>query len=272
MNIEIIKPLDLELQKYIECFYILTHSKEEGRTTYFTFPSIFSIVSISSNTNVIRTNKFIKTIESSIQNFDSNLDVQFTNPLLIQYEGDIKEITTYFKPLGLNAFLNKSLNNYCDSLKTQFLPFLDYKSAMNSILKIKSSDRVIKHLENYWSSKLKKDVQFKLKQAVKTIIEDPNRSISSIASDSNLSHKTLITHFNKDVCKTPSEFRKIVRFRKTIQKKEKNNLTQLSYLSNYFDQAHMIKDFDKLTGYKPKDFFKKLSSIDEKINWVFTKR
>jgi len=270
MNIEVIKPSDIELHKYIECFYILTHSKEEGRTTYFTFPSVFSIVSISSNTNVIRTNRFIKVVESSIVNLYSSLDVDFTNPLLIQYDGYVKEVTTYFKPLGLNAFLNKSLNYYCSSNKTQFSPFLDYMSTMNSILKIESSDKIIKELENYWSSKLKKDRTFKLEQAIKAIIENPNKSISSIANDSNLSHKTLISHFNKNVCKTPTEFRKIVRFRKTLQNKKENNLTRLSYLSNYFDQAHMIKDFNKLTGHKPKDFFKNLSSIDEKINWIFT--
>ncbi|MBQ4804988.1 helix-turn-helix transcriptional regulator [Aquimarina sp. MMG015] len=270
MNIEIIKPSDIELQKYIECFYILTHSKEEGRTTYFTFPSIFSMVSISSNTNVVRTNRFIKTTDSSILNFDSNLDTRFTNPLLIQYEGYVKEITTYFKPLGLNAFLNRPLNYYCNSDKTQFLPFLDYMDVMSSILKIASSDKIMKLLENYWSSKLKNDRPLKLEKAIKAIIENPNRSISSIANDSNLSHKTLISHFNKNMCKTPTEFRKIVRFRKTLKNKKENNLTQLSYLSNYFDQAHMIKDFDKLTGYKPKDFFKNLTSIDEKINWIFT--
>ncbi len=270
MKIEVIKPSDIELQKYIECFYILTHSKQEGKTTYFTFPSIFSIISISSNTEVIRTNEFIKTIESSKQNFNSNLDTQFTSPLLIQYEGNVKEITTYFKPLGLNAFLNKPLNYYCNSNETVFLPFSDYKTIMNSILRIRSSNNIIKQLENYWYNKLKKNVQFKLEKAVKTIVENPNRSISSVASENNLSHKTLISNFNKDVCKTPTEFRKIVRFRKTLQYKEKNSLTQLSYLSNYFDQAHMIKDFNRLTGYNPKDFFKNLSSLDEKINWIFT--
>lgn len=269
MNIKVIKPSNIELQNYIECFYILTHSKEEGRTTYFTFPSINSIMSISSYTNVIRTDKFIITKESSTHNFDSTLDAQFTNPLLIQYEGNVKEITTYFKPLGLNAFLNKSLRHYCNSQQEQFLPFLDYEQTMNSILKMESSYKMVAALENYWSKKLKKNVSFKIEQAIKTIINDPNKPISSIAKDCGLSHKTLVSHFNKDVCKTPSEFRKIVRFRKTLQNKEENSLTQLSYLSSYFDQAHMIKDFNKLTGYKPKDFFKNVSSIDEKINWIF---
>ncbi len=272
MHIEVIKPTNIELQKYIECFYILTHSKEEDVTTYFTFPSLFSIVSITSNTDIVQTNKFIKFTESSIPNFISKLDVKFSNPLLIQYKGNIKEITTYFKPLGLNAFLDKPLNYYCKTYETQFLPFLDYSNSMNSILKIKSTDIAIKQLENYWLSKLKIDVQFKLQQAIKTIIENPNLPISSIANNSSVSHKTLISHFNKNVCKTPTEFRKIVRFRKTLQNKKENNLTQLSYLSSYFDQAHMIKDFIKLTGYKPKDFFRNVSSIEEKINWIFIKR
>ena len=95
MNIEVIIPSNIELQKYIECFYILTHSKEEGKTTYFTFPNVFSIVSICSNTNVTRKNNFIKASESSIEKFYSSLDVQFTHPLLIQYDGYVKDCLLY---------------------------------------------------------------------------------------------------------------------------------------------------------------------------------
>lgn len=270
MNIEIIKPSNIVLQKYIECFYILTHSKKDDRTTYFTFPTILSIVTVSSYTNLIRANNYIITKESKDQNFASNLDVQFTNPILVQYEGEVREITIYFKPLGLNAFLNETLDHYCSRGKTSFIPFLDYEKNMLAILNLKSPLKAVKELENYWSKKLKKKEQLKIEPAIQAIIQNPNKSISSIASDCHLSHKTLISHFNKNVCKTPSEFKKIVRFRKTLGNKEEKNLTQLSYLSNYFDQAHMIKDFKKLTGYKPKDFFRKVSSIDEKINWVFT--
>jgi len=272
MNIEVITPVNIELQKYIDCFYILTHSKSEGKTTYFTFPSMFSILSISSNVEIVRGNNFIKVSESSSPKFSSDLEVKFTNPLLIQYKGEVKEITTYFKPLGLNMFLDENLNYYCKKGAFYFVPFSDYNDTMQSILHTVSTDTAIEKLEKYWLNKLNVDLNFQIEQAIKNIIEHPERSIASIAENSNLSHKTLIAHFNKHICKTPTQFRKVVRFRKALENKKDNNLTQLSFLSNYFDQAHMIKDFHDLTGHIPKDFFKNLSTIDEKINWIFTKR
>ncbi len=210
MNIEVIKPVNIELQKYIDCFYILTHSKSEGKTTYFTFPSMFSILSISNSVEIFRRNNMIKISESLSPKFISELDVKFTNPLLIQYEGEIKEITIYFKPLGLNMFLDKNLNAYCKKERVDFIPFADYTDAMQSILHIldaASTDAAIEKLEKYWLGKLKVGLSFKIEEAINSIIEHPDKSIASISEDSNLNHKTLIAHFNKHICKTPTQFR-----------------------------------------------------------------
>ena len=76
------------------------------------------------------------------------------------------------------------------------------------------------------------------------------------------------------LCKSPSDFKKIHRFREALKsKKDKKNsptLTALSYDMLFYDQSHLIKDFKSLTGLPPKNFFKNLTSHDDgKINWLF---
>ncbi len=265
MDIQVIKPFNEDLRKYIECFYIIRHSKKNKKTTYFTFPTTNTIVTIS-NAKVITTKTSIKATQSAIPNFISELDVKFTNPILVEYKGNIKEITTYFKPLGLNRFLTKPLQYY--SNQKQFIPFPDYTDTMQAILNIESDNAMIEQFEKYWLSKLNTYLHFKLDPIIEDMLLNPSESISSISEKHQLSHKTLIAHFNKDICKTPSQFRKIVRFRKALNTKD-SSLTQLSYACNYFDQAHMIKDFQKLTGYQPKNFFKNLRRIEGVVNWIF---
>lgn len=272
MNVEIFKPTNKKLQKYIECYYILNHFKGKHKTAYLTFPSMFSIASVVSNANITQIENKIAVSQSSKQNFISDLVTKFTSPLLIQYEGNIKEITIYFKPLGINAFLENNLKTYDNKNQFDFLPFSDYKKNMLNILSLKSKKEMIDGLEKYWLGKLRGFQNIKLQNCVNSIIENPELSISTVAKNNNISHKSLIQNFKKHLCKTPSEFKKVVRFRKAMDNKKNNTLTEVSHMANYFDQAHMIKDFSDLTNHKPKDFFENLFSKDEKINWIFLKR
>jgi AraC-like DNA-binding protein len=71
------------------------------------------------------------------------------------------------------------------------------------------------------------------------------------------------------VLKTPSEYRKVQRFRNTLLKQKITpNLTDLSNDNSYFDQSHFIKHFRKLTDTKPSDFFKKVE-IDKENIWLY---
>ena len=69
--------------------------------------------------------------------------------------------------------------------------------------------------------------------------------------------------------KSPSEYRKIYRFRKSIIDKEQvKSLTELSHENLFYDQSHFIKDFRKLTHKNPKSFFKKVNTETE-VLWFF---
>ena len=180
--------------------------------------------------------------------------------------------------MGLNAFLEHPISHYANnkSLVTGFIPYADYVSAMNIIMLIQDNDKKIAAMEAYWMSKLRGVSHPFLFQALNDMLlsNDKELTIAEIAQKNGISQKTLIKHFEQHIGKTPSDFRKIVRFRNALKQKalenREGNLTDITYISRYFDQSHMIKDFKVLTGYTPKEFFRKLSSsYDGKISWIF---
>ncbi|WP_353098108.1 helix-turn-helix domain-containing protein, partial [Empedobacter brevis] len=69
--------------------------------------------------------------------------------------------------------------------------------------------------------------------------------------------------FKKHLGKSPSEYRKIFRFRNSLlNKKESKNLTELSS-KDYYDQSHFIKDFKSITKRNPNQFFKEVDLQNE---------
>jgi len=273
MKIKIFQPQNKALQKYIKCFYILTHSESDENISYLTFPSTFSIVTTLLNAeNIVIPNKIITKFTAN-NILETSLVCRFNKPICFQYEGKIREVCIYFKPLGLNAFLKKPLETYSKGNFNSFIPFIDYQSSMETILPMNNKD-LISNLEKYWLEKVIGFEHYFLNDAVDSLINNPNQTTIKLAKKYNISQKTLISHFKKHLCKTPSEFKKILRFRKALTVKTKDDtitkLTELSYISNFFDQSHMINDFKSLTGFTPKIFFKNLSVLgDNKINWIF---
>jgi len=275
MDVNQFKPRNQELQKYIDSFYILTHPENEKEVSYLTFPTLFSVVAAVLNAKSSVSSERITTTYSSSVSLDTSLVCRFNKPICFKYQGKIKEVCIYFKPLGLNAFLQKPLESYSSSFFDKFIPFSDYEITMQKILELDDIDSISIKIEEYW---IKKRIGFEhpfLFDSIHKIQENPKIKTSELASSYNISQKTLITHFKRHLCKTPTEFKKILRFRKALTKMQsankKTRLTELSYMIDFFDQSHMVGDFKSLTGISPKAFFKKLKCIENSnIHWIFT--
>lgn len=275
MEIKFFKPKSEILQKYIEGYYFLTNKKSDSIVEYYTFPNNFSIISIIENSEVIYSENRVIVKEKKGNSFSSDLICHYKKPIKLSYEGTINEITFYFKPLGLNAFLDKSLCHYTSEFFANFIPFDDYKAIFENILKENNLDKKIELIENYWLSKLKEFQHHFLNQIIDDL-KDTQRdySISDLAKKYNTTRQNLTKHFEANLCKSPSDFKKIQRFRNTLKnnitKTSKDNLTTLSYDSLFYDQSHLIKDFKSFTGLTPKKFFKTVSSKENgEINWLF---
>lgn len=275
MEIKFFKPKNEILQKYIEGYYFLTNSKSDLPLEYYTFPNNYSIISIIENSEVIYSENKAIVKEKKGTPLSSDLICHYKKPIKLSYEGNINEITFYFKPLGLNAFLEKSLCHYTNDFFSNFIPFDDYKEIFTSILKENNLDKKTELIENYWLSKLK-DFQHPFLNQMIIDLKDTQRdySISDLAKKYNTTRQNLTKHFESNLCKSPSDFKKIQRFREAlksqINSQTKNNLTSLSYDMLFYDQSHLIKDFKSLTGLTPKKFFNKISVQENgEVNWLF---
>lgn len=271
MTIKIYRPNNPLLKKHIECFYILEQTSEEPPATYFTFPNIYTIITCSEQTKTLNTGNKIITKQCKSNAIETNLVCNFNAPVLVEYEGNINEVTTYFKPLGINAFLTNDLAYYSEGTFPDFNPYDDYKEAMTSILSIKNPEEKIEQLEQYWISKMKPFEDVLLERVLSEIMnaDNLNQSMTDLARKTARSRTTINKHFERHICKTPSQFKKIIRFRAAIQSHLENDAS-LSYNLDYFDQSHMIRDFKKLTGFTPKAFFSKLTLLENgQIKWMF---
>jgi len=273
MILKVYQPESPILKRYIECFYILEKTAAEKPITYFTFPSIYSIVTISAQTSTFVTPDKIITTHCPAAPIETNLVCDFNQPVLISYDGKINEITTYFKPLGLNAFITDDLRHYTAGTFPDFNPYDDYKEAMTSILSLVDHQDRIKALEAYWISKLRPFADPLLENVLSEMLDTDNlnQSITTLSRKIGRSRTTINKHFDQHICKSPSQFKKIVRFRAAIQSQLDNKDNPgLSYHVDYFDQSHMIRDFKKLTGFTPKVFFSKIAALErDEIKWIF---
>ncbi|WP_160137485.1 helix-turn-helix domain-containing protein [Chryseobacterium sp. c4a] len=273
MTIKIYKPENPILKKYIECFYILEQTAEESSATYFTFPSIYTIVTISENTETLIIQDKMTIRYCKTNPIETNLVCNFNEPVLISYEGVINEITTYFKPLGINSFIPHNLRDYSEGSFPDFNPYEDYKETMASILSMKDPNEKIRAIELYWLSKLRPFENVLLAEVLNEMLhtDNVNQSMTHLSYTTGRSRTTINKHFDQHICKTPSQLKKIIRFRAAIQSQlDDKNRVGLSYGLDYFDQSHMIRDFKKLTGFTPKVFFSKITTLEKDlIKWMF---
>ena len=69
--------------------------------------------------------------------------------------------------------------------------------------------------------------------------------------------RQLERNFKKQIGVSPKQLGKVIRLQtalKMLLDPKTERLTEIAYESEYFDQAHFIKDFKEFTGINPKDF------------------
>ncbi|WP_310379216.1 AraC family transcriptional regulator [Flavobacterium sp.] len=270
------KPKNPILQKYIEGYYFLTNTSGELENSYLTFPNNYCIVTITNKCDIKFEKEKVVLREDNSQTCLSTIISNYKKPIQIAYFGNIKELTVIFKPLGINHFLENKLMSYLNDSFEIFEPFPDYLQTKKIILSIEDIDKAKEVLENYWLSKLIPFDNSFLQTAI-NLLEDyeKNYTIQQVADNCMTSRQNLSKKFFAHLGKTPSDYKKINRFRNALnhfeEQKNIKNLSSLLLDSTFYDQSHFIKDFKSLTGKAPKDFFKNLDcTVGGDIKWSWT--
>jgi len=84
-----------------------------------------------------------------------------------------------------------------------------------------------------------------------------NVNIKELSSLYCLSQRQFERQFNGLTGFSPKTFASIIRFEECVKLAylKRKSLTELALSAGYYDQSHMIRDFRKLTGKNPKEYF-----------------
>lgn len=88
-------------------------------------------------------------------------------------------------------------------------------------------------------------------QLIRDAIDQP---LEVISRRLHISQRQLERKFKEQIGMTPKRYQRLMRLRKVVQTLEQHqtlDLTSVAYYCGYFDQAHFIKDFKRITGYTP---------------------
>lgn len=182
----------------------------------------------------------------------------------IKVSGKLSLFSVFFRPHGLSMFFDIPLNE----LYNQNVPLKDlFKQDTNQIetklFEANSFMERVKIIENYLVKLLNKSIYKSNYNRIEDCVHIISQTrgmvdIDFLASKACLSRKQFERIFLHYVGTSPKQFLKTIRFQYLIDRKSKNksaSLTELTYSCGYYDQSHMINDFQKLTGMPPKQFF-----------------
>lgn len=254
MSADFYHPKSPILATHIEGFYFMRKDKKYP-FQYYTFPNNYCILSLLNNVELNITGRLVEIKRSQTKNQISSLTFQYREPLDVVYLEPVDELTIYFKPNGINFFIRNMEDFYNKRSMLNFNPGSDFKSLFFEVFEIFDRDTQIEYIEHQLLSLFKSDKDDLIENLLIDLKTD--LSIEEIAFKNNISRQHLNQYFKLKLGKSPSEFRKIARFRKslTMMKNRNTALTEVSYENLFFDQSHFNRDFKGLTNFSPKEFF-----------------
>lgn len=260
------KPQSELLSRHIEGYYFM-NQKDDYPFQYYTFPNNFCILTLMKNASLEIKGHDVLISRSHIPAQISSLTYHYKTQLSVQYLQPVEELTVYFKPNGINHFINNMTDFYRAESMVSFDPYEDFKSVFFKIFDLESRTSQIEYLENQLTSLFCEQKDILIENLLSDLGSD--LSIEDIAQKHKISRQYLNQYFKLKIGKSPSEFRKVSRFRKLLEsyKNKEKSLTQISYDHLFFDQSHFNRDFKAMTKLNPKEFLAK-TDLDQQNKWL----
>lgn len=189
---------------------------------------------------------------------------QTIEPFYIQPTGYVDTFAVRFYPYGFSNFVTTPIRNLVN--KETPIDQLFGEAIANDlhqkIVEATNTHQRIKIVEQFLLTKLNE--QSTIDSIVKTTIDALLLSNGSSPINATLKgglskRRQLERKFLKQVGISPKQLGKVIRLQtalKMLLNENTETLTKIAYESEYYDQAHFIKDFKEFTGTNPKDFLK----------------
>jgi AraC-like DNA-binding protein len=270
------------LQQHIRYYYFLKTNDPGFETKYYAFPHTDTVLTIHQRANFEIKDYYTRVYTDAGCTYNACVQGIREYPLLAHLQGQLDKVTILFKPLGLNQFSIPAFGALYPKPSTVFTSWNDsphYISFLNSFYQTNDITTRIDILEAFV---LKMYQPVNTDQSLFKAIEllsrfDENYALDFICDELKTNVRALNRAFIKSLGVSPVAYRKVARFRHSLQNKlfdsKVKRLTDIAYQSNYYDQAYFNKMYRSLTGSNPQRFFNKINSLaDDRLIFEFMEK
>lgn len=255
-----IRPGNERISKYISYYYFHDSDEADFERTFVFYPHF------KHGFTVYREGDTFRTL------FTMNYDRQIP----VELKGEFQKIGVAFNPLGMNQFTSEPLGSLYDP-ETFTFPVWNPEifPELAEVFEAEELFRKRDLLDALFEKRFLSNPDLNtVQQAVKLIFDSFGTiQVDQLAAQIGISRKTLLRHFKKHLCCSIEEYKKVVKFRTSIQAASNSglkNLTEVSLYSLYYDQSDFTNRFKELTGQSPGTFFASISRMgEEDIFWKF---
>ncbi|MEX0275384.1 MAG: helix-turn-helix domain-containing protein, partial [Flavobacteriaceae bacterium] len=187
---------------------------------------------------------------------------QIINPMWIEPMGKVETFAVRFHPGSFSYFTKTAMSDLADR-DTELKVLFDTDKVAQIELAIKqakdTTERILL-IEDFLLAMLMEHtgIPHLVKSVLDKILQtNGNIRIKEALQDHPSKRRDLERKFAEKVGTSPKQLCKAIRLQKTLKTmlNDHKNLTDVGYESEYFDQAHFIKDFKNFTGVSPKQFY-----------------
>ncbi|HSE26011.1 MAG TPA: AraC family transcriptional regulator [Pyrinomonadaceae bacterium] len=192
---------------------------------------------------------------------------QMTGPILISPAGDVDLLGIRFRPGGAFPFLRIPMSELTDQVIElgSLSCVLEHQLLSACHLAAASAARVEAVVASLAASlPLVHDVNL-IAMAELVVDSGGVRSVDHLAQDAGISCRQLERRFLQGVGLGPKVLSRILRFQQVFQAVERadNSWAAVALECGYYDQAHLIRDFNQFAGQSPKALLAEFSPLTE---------
>jgi len=281
-HFETFYPQNPILKQHIAYYYFYKNDASDFKTAYYSFPNVTTPINIHRNVSVRIHETSVRVSENQSPNYAVIVNQIRDAPLLVNWEGKLDKVTIVFKPLGLNHFIKEPLSEAIHGMTQIFNCWNnapDFNSFLPSFYACSENYSRVVLLEAFLLSAYSPfKQQDTLAKAIRLLSDfNEEKSVHEISHTLGMSTRSFDRLFVKHIGMSPICFKKIARFRDSLQNRLFNQnftkLTTVGYESNFYDQSYFIKVYNKLTGVNPRKFFKSVDKLgDNRLIFHFVRQ
>lgn len=270
------KPVSKKISKYISYYYFDQSEDENYQRKFIFYPNYKHALTAYKDSKVVLSENRSSVSSTDNIHIDPLYTINKNKNIKVSIEGCYDKVGIVFNPLGINHFMEKSLQEVFPNDCNFFSYFgKSFKQTLEEVFTKSNIDEKVSLLDVFFEKASNDFHQPILKKAVeKLIISNGAYKVGELSKKLNVNRKTLLRLFRRHTNMSVEEYRKMVMFRQALnyfhQNKETTNLTDVALFSMYYDQAHFIKHFKSITKETPTTLLSKTSHIgDEDTYWYF---